>query len=179
MKERGFPLTLSTDPAVRTSAHNWLHTIALLEGVKGLAAVAASLGLLSLAHHDLRALAFAFIGHWHLDPDAHYPRWLLDEATWLQHADVRQVVLYASAYATLRFIEGYGLWKDRTWAEWLAAGSGGIYLPIEIQHWLQRASWINASVLALNALIVLYMVLRLWRKKTAPPRPGAEPSSAQ
>jgi hypothetical protein len=34
-----------------------LHAIALFEGVKGIAAISASIGLLSLTHHDIRALA--------------------------------------------------------------------------------------------------------------------------
>lgn len=154
-------------PALPNRGNQLLHAIALLEGIKGCVALAASIGLISLMHHDLRALAYAMIGHFHWDPDAHYPRMLIDEATWLQHADVRQIVFYAGAYATVRFMEGYGLWKDRSWAQWLAAGSGGIYLPIEISHLWHRASWINASVLVLNALIVLYMVRRLRRQKSA------------
>ena len=55
-----------------------LDAIAIFEGVKGIAAIAASFGLLGLAHHDVRAIAYALIGHFHLDPDAHYPRILLN-----------------------------------------------------------------------------------------------------
>jgi len=105
---------------------NILQAIALFEAAKGIAAVAASLGLLTLAHHDIRALAYALIGHLHLDPEAHYPRLLLDEATWLAHADLRQFVMIACGYAAIRFVEGYGLWRDRAWAEWLASCSGAI-----------------------------------------------------
>ena len=70
-----------------------LHLIALFEALKGVAAIAAGLGLLSLAHHDLQALAHALIGHFHWDPEAHYPRMLLDEAALLANTDLRQVVL--------------------------------------------------------------------------------------
>jgi len=142
-----------------------LHAIALFEVAKGFAAISASLGLLSLAQHDVRAMAYALIGHFHLDPDAHYPRILLDDATWLQNANIRQVVLLAFGYSIVRLIEGYGLWRDRTWAEWLAACSGAIYLPIEVSHLLDRPSPINTAVLALNFLIVAYMAGRLWRQK--------------
>jgi len=141
-----------------------LRAIAIFEGGKGFAAIAASLGLLSLAHHDIRALAYALIGHYHLDPEAHFPRMLLDEATWLQSADLRQVVMLACGYSLIRFAEGYGLWRDRTWAEWLASCSGAIYLPIEISHMLKHPSWINAMVLAFNAVVVVYMVIRLWQR---------------
>ena len=142
-----------------------LHAIAVFEAIKGLAALAASLGLLSLMHHDLEALAYALIGHFHLDPEAQFPRMLLDEAAWLQSANLRQVVFLACGYAALRFIEAYGLWRDRTWAEWLASGSGAIYLPFEIKHLMDQPTWAHAAVLIFNLYIVMYMVRRLWRQK--------------
>ena len=144
-----------------------LHAIALFEAVKGLAAIAASLGLLSLARHDVRALAYALIGHFHLDPDAHYPRMLLDYAEVLANANLRQVVLLAWAYAGIRLTEGYGLWRDRAWAEWLAALSGAVYLPLELNHLRAHTTAINALVLLGNVVVVVYMVVRLWKRRSA------------
>lgn len=142
-----------------------LDAIAIFEGVKGLAAITASLGLLSLAHHDVRALAYALIGHFHLDPDAHYPRMLLDQASLLANANLRQVVLLAWLYAGVRLAEAYGLWRDRAWAEWLAAVSGAVYLPLEWSHLWAHTTVINAIVLAGNVGVVAYMVARLWRRR--------------
>jgi uncharacterized membrane protein (DUF2068 family) len=71
----------------------------------------------------------------------------------------------ACGYAAIRFSEGYGLWKNRAWAEWLAAGSGAIYIPIEISHLLKHASIINIAVLTTNLAVVAYMIYRLrWRR---------------
>jgi len=142
-----------------------LETIAAFEGIKGIAAIAASFGLLSLAHHDVRAMAYALIGHFHLDPDAHYPRILLDQASMLANANVRQTVLLAWAYAALRFTEGYGLWRDRAWAEWLAAVSGAVYLPLELRHLVAHTTGINAIVLLGNVAVVAYMVVTLIRRR--------------
>ena len=144
-----------------------LHAIALFEGVKGLAAIMASVGLLSLAHQDVRAMAYALIGHFHLDPDAHYPRMLLDNVTLLANANLRQAVLLARAYAIVRLTEGYGLWRERAWAEWLAALSGGMYLPLELNHLVQHTTAINSMVLVGNVIVVAYMALRLWRRRVA------------
>ena len=142
-----------------------LHAIALFEGVKGIAAITASFGLLSLAHHDVRAMAYALIGHFHLDPDAHYPRILLNDATLLANANLRQAVLLAWAYASIRLTEGSGLWKDRAWAEWLAAVSGAVYLPLELSHLVAHTTFTNGMVLAGNIAVVAYMVVRLWRRR--------------
>ena len=143
-----------------------LHAIALFEGVKGIAAIAASLGLLGLAHHDLRQLAFALIGHFHLNPDGRYPKLFLNYAELLGNENLRSVVLFAWAYAAIRLAEAYGLWKDKAWAEWLAALSGAVYVPLEIKHLMEKPTAINAAVLAGNVCVVLYMVLRLWRRRT-------------
>jgi uncharacterized membrane protein (DUF2068 family) len=142
-----------------------LHAIALFEAVKGLAAIMASLGLLSLAHHDVRAMAYALVGHFNLDPDAHYPRIFINDAELLANANLRQVVLLAWAYAAIRITEGYGLWRDRAWAEWLAALSGGVYLPLEVSHLAQHTTAINGMVLIGNVTVVAYMVHRLWRRR--------------
>ncbi len=89
-------------PALQARENNTLHAIACFEALKGFAALAASVGLLSLAHHDIRAMAYALIGHFHLDPDAHYPKMLLNNATLLANANLQQAVLLAWAYAAVR-----------------------------------------------------------------------------
>lgn len=145
-----------------------LHAIALFEAVKGAAALLASVGLLSLAHRDVRHLAYALIGHFHLNPDAHYPHMLLGYADVLGNTDLRQAVFLAWGYSAIRFAEGYGLWKDRAWAEWLAALSGTVYLPFELEHVLQHSTATNTLVLVGNAAVVAYMVVRLWQRRKPP-----------
>ncbi len=142
-----------------------LHAIALFEGVKGIAAITASLGLLGLAHHDLRQLVYALIGHFHLNPDARYPKLLLTYAELLGNENLRSVVLLAWGYAAIRLTEAYGLWKDRAWAEWLAALSGAVYVPLEFSHLLKQPTAINVAVLVGNIAVVMYMALRLARRR--------------
>jgi len=74
----------------------------------------------------------------------------------------------AGAYAILRFLEAYGLYAEKTWAEALAAVSGAIYVPFEIAKLLRRPTWHSALFLAINLLIVALMVGALFqhRKRT-------------
>jgi uncharacterized membrane protein (DUF2068 family) len=157
-----------------TVRNNALHAIALFEALKGLAAIAASLGLLSLVHHDVRAIAYALMGHFHLNPDARFPQMLLNDISALQNANLRQVVLLAWGYAAIRLTEGYGLWRDKAWAEWLAAVSGAVYLPLELSHLAAHTTTINGLVLAGNIAVVAYMVVRLWRRR----KQGTEDSTS-
>ncbi|MDB5804322.1 MAG: hypothetical protein JWN73_1644 [Betaproteobacteria bacterium] len=154
-------------PLKRTRERATLRAIAIFEGVKGVAALAAAFGLLSLVHHDTKRIALALIGHYNLNPDGRYPGMLLHYAEVLQNANFRMIFFLAVVYATVRIAEGYGLWRDRAWAEWLAALSGALYIPFEIEHLMHRTNAINAVVLLANIATVAFMVWRLWNRMKA------------
>lgn len=149
----------------RLNQRNVLRAIAVLEVIKGLAAIIVSLGFLNLTHQNVRYLTALFISNFHLDSDAHYFKMLFDYTDLLNNDDLHTIVLMACGYAAIRFVEGYGLWKNRAWAEWLAAVSGAIYLPLEISHLIKHISIINIAVLSTNTMVVAYMIYRLrWRR---------------
>ncbi|HTJ98482.1 MAG TPA: DUF2127 domain-containing protein [Bordetella sp.] len=142
--------------------------IALVEAAKGLGALAASIGLLSLLHRDLRHVVSVLIGHFGLNPGDHYPEVLLQYATMVQDTSVRTLVALASAYVILRLAEAYGLWHDRSWGEWLGALSGAIYVPFEVRHLLHRPGALAAAVVLFNVAIVAFLAWQLWRRRRPP-----------
>jgi uncharacterized membrane protein (DUF2068 family) len=141
-----------------------LHAIALFEAVKGLAALLAALGLLELLHHDVHHLALALLWRFRLDPEMHYPELLLHYADLLGAIRLRTLAPVAIAYIAVRWLEAYGLWRDKAWAEWLAALSGALYIPLEVAHLLHRPGLINAAVLLANIGIVCFMAFQLYRR---------------
>ena len=75
----------------------------------------------------------------------------------------------------MRFIEGYGLWRERHWAEWFAVISAGLYLPLELTHFGRHPSVFNAGVIFVNMLIILYLAgllgqQRAGRERAATPQ---------
>lgn len=142
-----------------------LHAIALFEAIKGGVALAAGLGLLGLLHYDVRRLALALLWRFHLDPETHYPELLLHYADLLNAIDLRTMAPVAIAYITVRWLEAYGLWKEKAWAEWLAALSGALYIPLEVAHLVHRPGLINAGVLLANIGVVGFMAFQLWRRR--------------
>jgi uncharacterized membrane protein (DUF2068 family) len=68
-------------------------------------------------------------------------------------------------YSAFRFVEAWGLWWQRRWAEWLALVSSGIYLPFELYEFLRTFHWAAGAVLAVNVLIVTVLARRLLREK--------------
>lgn len=154
-------MTHSLHPTARQRA---LRTIAIFEAVKGLAALAAGIGLLDLLHHDVHQLALALLWRFHLNPLTHYPALLLHYADLLSAINLRTLAPLALGYITLRLFEAWGLWKERIWAEWLGALSGALYLPLEAGHLMHRTTLVNGAVLLANLLIVGFLAFQLWRR---------------
>lgn len=146
-----------------------LRTVALFEAAKGLLALVGASGLLVFAHRDLQALALRLLAHLHLNPAAHYPHIFVQAIGQLQDQRLALLALGAAAYALLRLAEAYGLWTGRAWAEWLAAASGAVYLPLEVAELLHRPGWLSAGLLLVNAGIVVLMLSAL-RQRGARPR---------
>lgn len=150
----------------RRATRTAIRTVALFEATKGLAALAALLGWLSLMHHDLHHLALELIGHFELDPHSHYPALLLRYVDALNVTPVRTTVLLGSAYVSLRWIEAYGLWLERAWGEWLGALSGAVYVPFELRHLWHVPTWQSMVVLLFNIAVVAFLGVRLWRRRS-------------
>lgn len=144
-----------------------MQAIALFEAFKGFVALAASVGLLSLLHHDVHHMAAALIGHFGLNPGDHYPSIILKYADLAENANLRSLVLLAVAYVALRLFEAYGLWHELAWGQWLGALSGALYVPFELRHVVVQPNWISFAVLAFNVLVVAYLAWQLWRRPPA------------
>lgn len=155
---------MKTHPA---AAVRTLQTIAVVEAVKGVAVLAASIGLLGYLHHDARHLVHELVRHFGLHPDAPYPMLLAHYADLLEDTSLRMLVSFAAGYALLRLIEAYGLWHERSWGEWLGALSGAVYIPFEVHHMLTSPSVPGAAVFVLNVLIVAFLAGRLYRRRNS------------
>ncbi|MES2237297.1 MAG: DUF2127 domain-containing protein [Pseudomonadota bacterium] len=152
------------DTTLLTVQRRTLRAIAIYEAIKGTAALAVVIGVIDLMHHDVRRIAITLIGHFGLDPGAHYPSVLLHYADLLPGANVRLLVVIAIGYVALRMVEAYGLWNERVWGEWVAVLSGAFYIPVEMEHLVQRPSVISGVVLAANAFLVSYLAYQLWQR---------------
>ena len=71
---------------------------------------------------------------------------------------LRSLAALAFLYAVVRFVEAYGLWRMRVWAEWFAIIAGSLFLPVEVYEMFRRATWMRGIVLLTNLFIVAYLV---------------------
>jgi uncharacterized membrane protein (DUF2068 family) len=135
-----------------------IRVVAVFEALKGVLVLSAGLGLLSLVRHDLQATAERLVRHSHLNPARHYPRIFIEAAAHTNDSRLRSLAALAFLYSAVRFIEAYGLWQMRVWAEWFAIIAGSVYLPVEVYEIFRRATWMRGIVLLTNLLIVAYLV---------------------
>lgn len=135
-----------------------LRSVASFELAKGLVVLMAAFGLLFLVGKDPWDIADGLLHLLHISPDHHFAQVFLDWADTLTASKLWAVAGVAGAYSVLRFVEAYGLWYARAWAEWIALISGSLYLPFEIYKLIHRQSLFHISILVINLAIVLYMV---------------------
>lgn len=148
------------------------HTLQVLRGIasfemaKGLVVLLVALGLLFLMGRDPWDVADGLLRILHISPDHHFAQAFLDWADTLTAAKLWAVAAAAAAYSVLRFVEAYGLWYARAWAEWIALVSGCLYLPFEIYKLIHRQNVFHITVLLINVAIVVYMAYLLWSGKS-------------
>jgi uncharacterized membrane protein (DUF2068 family) len=148
-----------------------MQAVALMEAVKGVIVLGAGFGLLTLLHRDVAHIAVSLVTRLHIDPDEHYAGVFLDAAYHVTDKRLWAGAAIAALYSALRLGEGYGLWFERRWAEWLGAFSGAVYVPVEVYELLHKPSWIKAGTLTLNVAVVAYLVWILWSRRQAEPAP--------
>jgi uncharacterized membrane protein (DUF2068 family) len=142
-----------------------LRTVALVETLKGGLALVGAFVFIRMLRHDVdfQEAAEHILFRFHINPSHH--RWsqqVLHAADKISDTSIAMVLGLAIAYSTLRFIEGYGLWKQRAWAEWLAIISGCLYLPFEVYEIIRRPNGFHWIILGINIVVVLYIGWVRW-----------------
>jgi uncharacterized membrane protein (DUF2068 family) len=135
--------------------------VAVFEAAKGMLVLLVGVGLLSLIHRDVEAIAERLVRMGHLNPASHYPEVFIDAASHVTDGRLWAMAGAAALYSLVRVVEAYGLWHERRWAEWFALVAGGLYLPIELFEVFHRWSWLKLGILITNLAIVAYMAYAL------------------
>ena len=142
--------------------------VAVFEGAKGGLVLVTGLGLLAFIHRGLHIAAEEVVRHLHLNPARHYPRIFLDAAARVTDTQLWILAVSAFLYVVVRFIEAFGLWHRKLWAQWFGALSGGIYIPMELFEVTRAISWAKVAVLSVNSAIVAYLVYTLTTSRRSP-----------
>jgi uncharacterized membrane protein (DUF2068 family) len=133
-----------------------LRAVATFEASKGLLVLALGITLVAI-HSHVQDLTENLLYHLHIDFDRRFGHMLLNAASTINSARWWTIGVAVGTYSSVRFIEAWGLWNRRVWAEWFALLSGTLYLPWEFLKLVERVDWDRVAVLVLNLIIVVYM----------------------
>ena len=137
----------------------------MFEFAKGALVLVAGFGLLAFVHRDIRDVVEELLEHLHLDPASRVPEIFVALAERVASMDLWLLAIGATVYAAVRIAEGYGLWLDREWAEWLGAVSGLIYVPFELYALAKGVTPLKLATLGINLLVVAVLSDALWRRR--------------
>ncbi|QWE19200.1 DUF2127 domain-containing protein [Polynucleobacter corsicus] len=144
-----------------------LKTIAGLKFLRGALALGVGLALLDVWRNGTEDATNRFTGIIHLGNQD--PVFQLI-SNWLGSITQEQFLLgafVALSMCALRWVEGVGIWFNKSWAEVLAILSGCIYIPLEMHVFIQTNSPLAVAILLINCLIVMYLswvLLKKYRK---------------
>ncbi|HME33662.1 MAG TPA: DUF2127 domain-containing protein [Candidatus Sulfotelmatobacter sp.] len=149
---------LGTKPDPHRRQRQVLRAVATFEFFKGILVVVMGACALALVHKDVWLIAEILLTRLHIDTDSRTAQIFLDFADSITDARLWVAARIAFAYAALRFAESYGLWKGRTWAEWVALVSGSLLLPFEIRELMRGLTVLRCALFLANLAIVFYML---------------------
>jgi len=160
--------------AVRRSHRAGLRTVAFVEALKGVLALLGAYIFIRLIRRDVDfgEAAEHVLFFFHISPKHRISQQFMNAADKVSSTSIAMIAGIAIAYAALRFLEGYGLWRQRVWAEWLAIISGCIYLPFELYKLIRHPNELHWVILGINILVVLYIAWVRWDEIMAARRPA-------
>lgn len=151
----------ASKPGLPTTQRRILRAVASIELFKGIFVLILGVIAILLLHKDSWVIAESILALFHISTDRRSAQLFLDYADDLTDARLWMLARLAFAYSALRFVEAYGLWKQRTWAEWVAFGSGTLLIPLEIRELLRGITLLRSAVFIGNLIIVFYMLYLL------------------
>jgi uncharacterized membrane protein (DUF2068 family) len=156
------------DRSAKTSVG--LRTVAAFEAVKGAIVLLLGCGALHLMGKNLDDIGERIAEVLHVNPEGKLSNLFVELASHTTDRTLWVLALGALVYAAVRWIEAYGLWQGREWAQWFELLSTALYLAPEVEWLLRHPSWLKWSILITNLVILVYMLslrVRFAATKTA------------
>ena len=142
-----------------------LRIIAILKLVTSVLLTCAAFGAFKLLHMDVDNALEHFVLRLHLDPESRWINSAIASVAGIEPSHLKAIGAGTLCYALLYLIEGVGLWLGKHWAEYLVIIITGSLLPLEIYEVDMKASAIRITILAINSVILLYLVRQLKRDR--------------
>jgi uncharacterized membrane protein (DUF2068 family) len=141
-----------------------LRIIGAFKLAKGVLLATVALGVLHLVHRDVAEVVVRFARRLHLDPEGRLVEPALRGLSGVNPRAMLRFGLGALVYAALLLTEGVGLLMVQRWAEYLTIVITASLVPLEVYELARHPNVTRTIVLAVNLVIVSYLVVRVRRE---------------
>lgn len=132
--------------------------IGIFKLLQGILFILLGIGAIRLLHKDLMQVAEHFILALRFDPEGRFVSLVMDKVAMIDPHRLRQISAAIFAVAALDLIEGTGLVLEKAWAEYVTLVLTASFLPWEFFEILRRATWVRATLLGINLVVVIYLI---------------------
>jgi uncharacterized membrane protein (DUF2068 family) len=139
--------------------------IAIYKIAKATLTLAAGIATLHLRHRDLSEMVVHLVHRLNIAPDSHLASWLLAKVLQVNERQLGILGIGFFLYSILYFIEGIGLYLEKSWAEWLIVISSSLLLPLELYELFHRPGWLKVVLLLANIAVIIYLIWRIGRER--------------
>jgi uncharacterized membrane protein (DUF2068 family) len=122
-------------------------------------ALALAFGLFRLFQADVRAGLEPIIRSLRLDPENRLVHWLINRLAGIDRKQLHLLEVGTIAYAILHVVEGIGILRGKRWGGVLIILATSSLIPVECYELYQRLSIPRVVALAVNAGIVIYLIV--------------------
>jgi uncharacterized membrane protein (DUF2068 family) len=143
-----------------------LQLIGAMKLLKALSLLAVGVGLLSFLHRDAAHALRHWIEFFRLDVHARLIEELLAKVAGIKPRTMRRLGIGTLGYATVFAVEGIGLLRGKTWAEYMTAAVTMSFLPIELYELVVHPSAMKVLLTLINLAVVVYLVFEIRRRRT-------------
>jgi uncharacterized membrane protein (DUF2068 family) len=136
-----------------------LYIIIGIKLLKGVLFVGLAITAWALSDNDLPAELHKVLHFLRLSPERRFWADLALQIGKVTETNLRWTAAGTFVYSLFSWVEGIGLMFRVSWAGWLAIGESAFFIPIEVYELVHNQfSWFVLGILALNILIVWYLL---------------------
>ncbi len=149
--------------AAARAGNQALLIIGMFKLIKASLFLIAALGVFHIVHKDTSAELRKVLHVFRISGDRLLVKEFLVKANVVTPSRKKLIGTVLALYAALFATEGTGLMLRKRWAEWFTAILTSTGIPVEVYELFHQANTLKIAALALNILIVWFLILHLRR----------------
>jgi uncharacterized membrane protein (DUF2068 family) len=151
-------------PVASPSRPLGLFLIGLFKIVKAFLFVAIGIGMLKLIDKDIDDIFRDLILKLHIDAEHRFIQHIFTRLSLVTNHTLQELSVASFIFSTLLFVESFGLFAQKVWAEFMTIAETSLFIPFEIYEIIRHGTMVKAIVMTVNMAIVAYLVWAIARK---------------